>query len=337
LWSDDDAPGNVLSDPAVAGVLSNDGDEYIVAYEFERGKDGQREDSITCARRLADEVAWYFFVVAGTAYYASGNYLLRSRARMLVTPGAEGIEQVTFKLDESPKKQDTVTVVCRADRWQAPPGSRADVDGYGAADGAWLVGDIDRAKLFVSNLTTITLVAAQKKKLEPAHQTKQRKADAPDDPLNLDYDANATTTPGSKATMTERGHAIAPADAPQKVKAIIQAGNKIVGKIYKYGAAHGSSLDQIADAYDCSSSISFMLHAADLLGPQAVASGPMASMFLAGPGEWVTIHANDTHVYMHVAGLVWNTHGDGPVSGIGWHKTNASGTAGFAVRHPRGL
>ena len=157
-----------------SGVLSGDADEYTVEYDFQRGKDGERETSWDCCRRLADEVGWYFFVSGGYAYFVSGNYLKRSRSRMLVRPGAEGVETVSFTLDESPRYDDTVTVTCRARRWQAPPGSMVDVEGYGPADDRWLVARIQRAKLASSDLTTVTLARPKRKKNEPHSETRQR-------------------------------------------------------------------------------------------------------------------------------------------------------------------
>jgi hypothetical protein len=168
-------------DLSTTGVLGANADEYTTEFDFERGKPGQKETSWDCCRRLADDVGWYFFVEGGKAYFLSGDYLKRSRSRMLVKPGATGIEAVSFALDESPKKQDTITVTCRAARWQAPPGSMVDVEGYGPADDRWLVGQIQRPKLFSSNLATVTLVRPKAKKAEP-HSTKA--THAPTDTVN---------------------------------------------------------------------------------------------------------------------------------------------------------
>ena len=55
-----------------------------------------------------------------------------------------------------------------------------------------------------------------------------------------------------------------------------------------------------------------------------------------GPGKWVTIYANDGHVFMYVAGLRFDTSGrDGPF-GSRW-QTAPRSLAGFTVRHPTGL
>ena len=153
--------------------------------------------------------------------------------------------------------------------------------------------------------------------------------------------AGAPLTPGPRATLLPNGQAAAPRAAPLPVKEIIAAGNQIVGKPYLYGGGHGLPLDQIAPAYDCSSSVEHLLYGARLLAVNYdAASGTLESFGAPGPGTWVTLYANADHVFMYVAGLRWDTHdaagpGDGS-TGIGWHPLVRS-AAGFVARHPMGL
>jgi hypothetical protein len=150
-----------------------------------------------------------------------------------------------------------------------------------------------------------------------------------------------SVTPGARARLLPDGLAAAPQTAPLAVKEIIAAGNQIVGKPYVYGAAHGLPLSAIAVAYDCSSSVEHLLYGARLL--PVTDGGPSAQLERfgePGPGQWVTVYANASHVFMYVAGLRWDTHnaagaGDGS-SGIGWHPLVRS-AAGFVARHPLGL
>jgi hypothetical protein len=148
-------------------------------------------------------------------------------------------------------------------------------------------------------------------------------------------------TPGPRATLLADGQAAAPAGAPAPVKAIIAAGNEIVGKPYLFGAAHGLPLSEIAPAYDCSSSVEHLLYGARLVPvTYGAASSRLEAFGAAGPGRWVTLYANADHTFMYVAGLRWDTHdaagpGDGS-SGIGWHPLVRS-SAGFVARHPVGL
>jgi hypothetical protein len=148
-------------------------------------------------------------------------------------------------------------------------------------------------------------------------------------------------TSGPRAQLLATGQAAAPAGAPAAVQAMIAAGNQIVGKPYVYGGGHGLPLDQIAPAYDCSSSVEHLLYGGGLLPVgYGAASGALESFGQPGPGRWVTIYASADHVFMYVAGLRWDTHdaagsGDGS-AGIGWHPLVRSST-GFVVRHPVGL
>jgi hypothetical protein len=64
-------------------------------------------------------------------------------------------------------------------------------------------------------------------------------------------------------------------------------------------------------------------------------SGHLANWGQPGPGKWVTIYANATHVFMEVAGIRFDTSGQ-RVTGSRW-QNDGRPTAGFAVRHPPGL
>jgi hypothetical protein len=153
--------------------------------------------------------------------------------------------------------------------------------------------------------------------------------------------AGLPLTAGDRAQLLADGRAAAPQDAPPAVKGMIAAGNQIVGKPYLVGGGHGLPLDQIASAYDCSSSVEHLLYGGGLLPLDYDApSGTLESFGAPGPGRWVTIYANADHVFMYVAGLRWDTHdaagaGDGS-AGIGWHPLVRSAD-GFVARHPVGL
>jgi hypothetical protein len=112
---------------------------------------------------------------------------------------------------------------------------------------------------------------------------------------------------------------------------MIAAANRIATLPYRYGGGHQSFDD---DAYDCSGSVSYALHGADLLDSPLV-SGGLAEWGSAGAGRWVTIYANAEHVYMVVAGLRFDTSGQ-KQSGSRWQTATRANT-GFVVRHPADL
>ena len=141
-----------------------------------------------------------------------------------------------------------------------------------------------------------------------------------------------TATPTGEAQLTSDGMAVAPSDAPPVVKAIIDAGNRIATKPYKYGGGHGRWEDS---GYDCSGSMSYALHGAGLLS-QALDSSGFARWGDPGVGQWVTIYANGGHSFMEVAGLRFDTSGREGSHSSRWH-TDRRSASGYTVRHPRGL
>jgi cell wall-associated NlpC family hydrolase len=149
----------------------------------------------------------------------------------------------------------------------------------------------------------------------------------PEGPETTDVTAGAT----EKATIGPDGLAVAPASAPEAVKAIIAAGNEIHDMPYKYGGGHGKWQDS---GYDCSGSMSYALHGAGLLD-EALDSTGFMSWGEAGKGEWVTTYANSGHSYMIVAGLRFDTSGRAE-DGTRWH-TDMRSARGYTVRHPEGL
>ena len=144
---------------------------------------------------------------------------------------------------------------------------------------------------------------------------------------------STTTAPGDKATMSSDGlHAIAPSDAPPQIQEMIDAGNRIVGKPYRYGGGHGRWEDS---GYDCSGTVSYVLHAAGMLD-SPLTSGGLESWGARGRGSWATVYANGGHAYIIIAGLRLDTSGDASGSGPRWHTDLRSGS-GYVVRHWSGL
>jgi cell wall-associated NlpC family hydrolase len=136
---------------------------------------------------------------------------------------------------------------------------------------------------------------------------------------------------GPRARVLGDGTAIAPEDAPDVVKRVIMAANEIAKFPYKWGGGHGAWRD---NGYDCSGSVSFALAGAGLLG-RPLTSGLFMNYGSPGRGRWITIYANSGHIFMVVAGLRFDTSGQGR-AGTRW-QPEARSTSGFAVRHIPGL
>jgi cell wall-associated NlpC family hydrolase len=137
--------------------------------------------------------------------------------------------------------------------------------------------------------------------------------------------------PGAKGTVSPDGYAVPPASAPEVVKSVIAAGNAIAKTPYKWGGGHASWNDT---GYDCSGSVSYALHGGGLLRSPLV-SGDFARWGASGPGAWITLYANASHVYMVVAGLRFDTSAR-TQTGSRW-TPEMRPAEGFAITHPDGL
>jgi peptidoglycan hydrolase-like protein with peptidoglycan-binding domain len=177
-------------------------------------------------------------------------------------------------------------------------------------------------KVIVANAAQLTGGAEANPALPPPAQPAQPAPD-PNPPA---------TAPGDKATITSDGMAVAPASAPQAVKDIIAAGNKIAKLPYRYGGGHNESFQDTA--YDCSGSVSYALHGANLIS-SPLPSGDLESWGQGGKGSWVTVYANAGHAWMTVAGLRYDTSGrsDG---GSRW-QSDMRDTGDYVARHPNNL
>ncbi len=136
---------------------------------------------------------------------------------------------------------------------------------------------------------------------------------------------------GARAYVDKDGRAVLPKGAPRSVALVVAAANEIATKPYKWGGGHGAWKDS---GYDCSGSVSFALAGARLLDAP-LASGPFMRYGDSGRGRWITIYSHPGHMFMTVAGLRFDTSGQGS-GGTRWQPASRS-TGGFTVRHPPGL
>lgn len=134
--------------------------------------------------------------------------------------------------------------------------------------------------------------------------------------------ATGTTTPSSTQS--------APAGSVQAgIQKMIAAGNRIATRPYVYGGGHGSFNSY---GYDCSGSVSYVLHAAGLLSSPED-STELESYGQPGPGRYVTVYANSGHAFMTIEGRRFDTVAQAE-TGSRWSNHMVS-TAGFVARHPR--
>jgi hypothetical protein len=144
------------------------------------------------------------------------------------------------------------------------------------------------------------------------------------------------TVPGMTAKIV-KGLAYAPADAPLQVQEVIWAGDRIRLKPYIYAGGHGKWNDA---GYDCSGTVSYVLHAAGLL-KVSMDSSEFETWDVRGAGQWITVYTNPGHAFIEVAGIRLDTSAEqdpNPPPGTGprWRPVVTS-TDGFMARHPAGL
>ena len=138
--------------------------------------------------------------------------------------------------------------------------------------------------------------------------------------------------PGKTAIIIG-GKAVPPANAPPAVLYAISAGNRICTKPYRRGGGHARFEDS---AYDCSGTVSYVLHAAGHLDAPTV-SGAFRTFGKSGAGKWITVYARNGHVFMEVAGLRLDTgYSDSTSDGPRW-SSRSRPTKGYTMRHPSGL
>jgi cell wall-associated NlpC family hydrolase len=118
---------------------------------------------------------------------------------------------------------------------------------------------------------------------------------------------------------------------PSAVRRAIRGANRIAFKPYRLGGGHGSFRDS---AYDCSGTVSYVLHAAGVLG-RPRDSGDLMSYGAPGPGRYITIYAHRGHAFMKILNRRYDTSARGR-GGSRWTSQMRS-TAGYTVRHPPGL
>jgi peptidoglycan hydrolase-like protein with peptidoglycan-binding domain len=114
------------------------------------------------------------------------------------------------------------------------------------------------------------------------------------------------------------------------VQRAIAAADRIAGMPYRYGGGHGSFNDS---GYDCSGSVSYVLHGAGLLSSPLDSTGLM-SYGAPGAGRHITIYANSGHAFMTIDGRRFDTGYGG--NGNRW-ASGSRPTGGYVVRHPPGL
>jgi len=136
-----------------------------------------------------------------------------------------------------------------------------------------------------------------------------------------------------KTCLLIDNQAVPQANIPRTVQVAVAAGNKLRDKPYCYGGGHCKFEDK---GYDCSGSVSYVLHQAGLLR-EPTTSDELRHYGESGEGKWMTVYAKNGHAFIVVAGLRLETSGAGGKDvGPRW-TTRSRSIKGFRARHPAGL
>ena len=143
--------------------------------------------------------------------------------------------------------------------------------------------------------------------------------------------STTTSTPATSTAATTTTTAGPPSSVTTALAEMTAAGDQIATLPYIWGGGHGS---WVSPGYDCSGSVSYVLHAAGLLSVPEDSSA-LEGYGAPGPGQYVTIYANAGHAWMTIDGRRYDT-----VSlaedGSRWGTTPGD-PSGFIVRHPIGF
>jgi peptidoglycan hydrolase-like protein with peptidoglycan-binding domain len=166
---------------------------------------------------------------------------------------------------------------------------------------------------------------------DPAATTTTAAVSATADPAVTTDPTAAGATTSTPATSTAITTSTTPADVTTALSEMVAAANQIAPLPYIWGGGHGSF---VSPGYDCSGSVSYVLHAAGLLSVPEDSSG-LESYGAPGPGQYITIYANAGHAWMTIEGRRFDTVS---LSESGTRWSDGGGEfAGFVVRHPVGF
>jgi hypothetical protein len=143
-----------------------------------------------------------------------------------------------------------------------------------------------------------------------------------------------------------------PNDVPTVIVDLLQAANTIAWREYVYGGGHNGWGKQVG--YDCSGSVSYVLHAAGLMNKSNGDKWkePFDSTQFEKYGakstpvnDWITIYANGGHAYMKISNLYFDTAAQSQTAtgkkgsakrwGDRWTATRISTARGFVDRYPK--
>jgi hypothetical protein len=320
-------------------------------YEF---KVEPKETYWDAIQRLAKEVNWRAFIVAGRFFFIDEIELIRGQVRLAIDQDTDGIENIDFDFNVN-KAVTEATVTALVNGWKPPPGAVVTLADYGPAS----LGSGD-APLRANKQGQVQGISSAVK--AKTHEGKGRYlVSAIESPVAGDVEARAATITLKKPTAplpepaaqtstvsaSGAGGLTGSAAGNATVERMLQAAENEAAKKrpYAWGGGHDPGF---TGPYDCSGGVSFVLHVGGFIGSPLDTTG-LAAFGQAGKGSEITVYvkttgsAEEEHTAIDIAGNVFESGGGGENtnSAGGWGKVDPGQVKAFLTqfdtkRHPAG-
>ncbi len=318
------------------------GETEIEARVWEVGKDENYWEAI---KRLAKQVNWRAFFVAGRFFFIDEMELYRGMVRLAIDRETPGIEKITFKYRVGAPVTE-VTIIAYADQWSVPPGAVITLAGYGPASlgfgDAAVKADSKGQKAGLSNNRNAKTGEGRARYIIESIECpirddeadarlvtiKARKPTAPlPEPAAKTKSVSSGGGDGSGNATTERVHAFLEEESKRNPPYIWGGFSK--------------------DGYDCSGFVSKGLNVGGWLEGRLDTKG-LAQWGEAGPGDVITVYVKTGTGDAHTEHTIIECEGDFFESGGGGNNSASGGATKFdpdpsylaeftVKRHPKGF
>lgn len=125
-----------------------------------------REDSWACLQRLASEIGWRCYEIAGAIFFGPDSYRMVQPSVATLAEFTNGVQTIDGTFDIG-QPLGTLTINDVSGSWAPLPGALVNIAGLGALGGPWLVVTLERASIFHPDVV-ITCQQPQPSLPEPA-------------------------------------------------------------------------------------------------------------------------------------------------------------------------
>lgn len=333
--------------------------EVVEPYKFElcAEEEGEKADANWWEgiKRLAKEVNWRAFWVAGRFFFIDEIELFRQAVRLAIDRETPGITSVTGKFRHNRPGTD-LTIEAFASKWKVPPGGVITLADYGPFSIGFGDAPLEKGEVGISgNRAAATGVGRARYLLESIESPLRDREVSELRKVRCNFRKPTAPLPepaANRKTVTSKGSSVAAdGEMPPSVAKAIEEADRIdaAGWAYSSPGARGTPPPSNGP-YDCSgvtSYISFVICGAP---GSSLSSQELSEIFEAGEGQWFTIYSHGPngptgHALSHIKkadGVWWffGTSSSNPGGGAGWipeSEYDAGYLSAFAKRHPKGF